>query len=102
MVPRMGRRTFGRGFELAAKANRYAFTRTVGGATLTRMDEIEELKQSLGHAAELYDDGQLCHVSQELDFAAQFLLDLYALNARGKSVTCNIRPQLTDSASAVR
>jgi len=46
------------------------------------MDEIEELKRVLGHAAERYDDEQFRRLSRELDLAAQFLLDFYALTGR--------------------
>lgn len=41
------------------------------------MDEIEELKVSLGPLANEYNDTQLRHLSRELDLAAEFLLDLY-------------------------
>jgi hypothetical protein len=43
------------------------------------MDEIEELKRVLGSHAKDYDDAQLRMLSRELDFAAEFLLDLYLL-----------------------
>jgi hypothetical protein len=41
------------------------------------MDEIEELKRALGPHAKDYDNTQLRSLSRELDFAAEFLLDLY-------------------------
>ncbi len=66
------------------------------------MDEIEELKKALGRAAEGYDDGRFRHLSRELDLAAEFLIEVYALNSREESQTRNIRPELTDSACAVR
>lgn len=41
------------------------------------MDEIEELKKSLGAAAKDYNDTQIRLLSRELDLMAEFLLDLY-------------------------
>jgi len=48
------------------------------------MDEIEELKRSLGPAARNYNDSQLRHLSREIDLMAEFLLDLHMLRRSGE------------------
>jgi hypothetical protein len=48
------------------------------------MDEIEELRRSLGPAAKDYNDTQLRLLSRELDLMAEFLLDLYFFTRSGE------------------
>ena len=43
------------------------------------MNEIEDLRRSLGPAATGYNDAQLRQLSREIDLIAEFLLDLYAI-----------------------
>lgn len=61
------------------------------------MDEIEELKRALGPLAKNYNDTQLRALSRELDFAAEFLLDLYVFR-RSESRKSKAEFDTSDSA----
>jgi hypothetical protein len=57
------------------------------------MDDIEGLKRSLGSIAGEFNEAQLGQLSRELDFAAEFLLDLYA-RAHSEKARRQSRPVL--------